>query len=125
MEVLATKIAELLDVTIEQAVLLYPILRQQFIWYNVFRVLKWAVIIPMLISAFIAFYYAKEYAKSVNNMKCKIYPNEDDKRRVEVKNSIMKKHTWITSGIICVWIAINTIVYLVAPDLMIIMKFLK
>ena len=35
MEILATKIAELLDVTIEQAIALYPILRQQFVYYRV------------------------------------------------------------------------------------------
>jgi len=40
MEVLAVQLAELLEITVDKAIELYPVLRTQFVWYKITNLLN-------------------------------------------------------------------------------------
>jgi hypothetical protein len=125
MEILATKIAELLDVTIEQAVLLYPILRQQFIWYKILASLQVILVIPIVSLGMFTIISIIDYSNLQERLNNRLYRDEVEVNKLAFKKKIVIKFTICTICLLGVFFITMLLTYILSPDLMIILRFLN
>ena len=116
MNILIEKLAEFLETTIEQATKLYPILKQQYMWYKILDSFSFIVEITCIISALLLL------------MSGVIYCVISAEQHREEDKKLMKKYIKILLIIFIVGIVIslarNTATLLLAPDLMLLKEFL-
>lgn len=115
MNELASKLADILDVTTKAALDLYPVIRDQFVWYgalgsikNVFFTL---FVVSLFAGAMIAMFLSIE----------ECWELEDWKRNRKAAKWII--FTPVLSLIII--LVINILSYFLAPDIMIVMELLN
>lgn len=120
MEELASKIAETLDISVKAAIDMYPVIRGQFIWYEVLdSVISWALVIGFVsliltgVTLFIRFDLDK-YDWRTEEI------NED----WVIVNKVFKKAVLVLMLSVVIGIAAEIIVPFLAPDIMIIKNFL-
>lgn len=64
MNILAEQLAELLNIGIEQAVKLYPILRTQFVWYEMLNTIGALLLVGgVIITTLLLFFVSDEYVE--------------------------------------------------------------
>lgn len=125
MEILASKIAELLDITVEQSVALYPILKEQFVWYRAYESV--GSVISILITISIVGILLTGLAYAVN-FEDRIYEDTD---QIEKYNTYLSSKRLFHSNLIIIGIAfvvgviLDVIVVLKAPDIMIIQSIIE
>jgi len=119
MEQLAVKIAELLDITLEAAIELYPVLRGQYIWYVIFgNVITFgmvALVLSLCIFLIVGFLYSlgKKDAYS-----------ESDKKTVETFRKITKTALVVMISCVVIVLLANALRMVTATDIHLLMRLL-
>lgn len=130
MEELGLKLAELLDITVESAIKLYPVLREQFIYY---KMINWLWIALLFFSMIILAVCCIAYLTEIDHYdKMARYqsenPNDLSIEEIgELRNKFVNKIkiSLVTSAILFLLsIAIKLSLYIYATDLMILMEYL-
>lgn len=117
MNTLIEKLAEFLEMTIEQATKLYPILRQQFIWSEALRapeIVSWVACFLSAIALILGFVFSI----ASSNEDCFV-----EKERIVVKKIVrISLIAFIIS--LTINLALNIATLLLAPDLMMLKEFI-
>lgn len=115
MNELAGKLADLLDVTTKAAIDLYPVMREQFLWYGALDSIKAIVVVLLVITLptaiFIALYLSIEEAWGFEDWK-----------------NNWKSGKWLVIAPVTVMVVlsiIDIVSYITAPDIMIVMELLN
>ncbi len=116
MNILVEKLAEFLEITIEQATRLYPILKQQFVWYKILNkpntiadIACGLSVATLIIGCFYFFLAVDDYST--------------EKERKTAKRAIKVPLIILIVGLVIIF-TINTATLLLAPDLMLLKEFL-
>ena len=120
MEELAIKIAETLDISVQGAIDIYPVIRSQYIWYEVLTIMAlWMVI--LIIASIIIIGVA-----GVN----RDYTDKFDLRNEKITedwvsiDKVFKKAILALLVFIVITIAISIVIPILAPDVMLIKNLL-
>ena len=120
MEELAVKIAELLDISVQGAIDLYPVIRSQYIWYAILTsVTNWATVIGFVsliltgVTLFIRFDLDK-----VN------WRTEEINEDWVIVDKLFKKVLLVLMLSVVIGIVTSVIIPFLAPDIMIIKNFI-
>lgn len=124
MEVLANELAKLLNITVEKALELYPVLKQQFMWYNIissvsfiFGAMFWVSLVIAMLSG-ISYLCNLEYIDSDSR-----YNEAEKKLAISCKKIYQQSLKVFIVGILGISIA-SILKYLLSPDFMIIKEFI-
>lgn len=120
MEELAIKIAELLDISVQGAIDLYPVIREQYVWYRVLTgVGGWVMILGFIFSVSIGITY------SIRRDTRK-YAWRDDEVTEEWASidRVFKVALSIFALLIVIGIATDILIPFLAPDIILIKDFL-
>lgn len=124
MEVLANELAKLLNITVEKAIELYPVLKQQFVRYNIigsvsfiFSAMFWTSLVLAIVLGFI-YLFNMEYINSDSG-----YDETERALAISSKKILPKVFKFLAVGV--VGISTTSILqYLLSPDFMLIKEFL-
>ena len=116
MEVLTEKLAELLQVGVDVAAKAYPVLRGQYIWYN--------VIGNIIVTAGIIFFVGVVAAVVSGALVLLTYDNYDDDDTYKRIWCICKKLAMICAIALAIWVTAAMVRAVLAPDIMMIMEML-
>lgn len=118
METIALKLAEILEVSIDRAIELYPIIKSQFIAYsilgNIGLFLEFIFIISIIGIVLSGVFTISEY--------CSLYKDEDDSK---LYKKILKIFAITTLVLAILLVGTNALKYILASDFMIIKEFLN
>jgi hypothetical protein len=114
MEVLTEKLAELLQVGVDGAAKAYPVLRGQYIWYNV---------IGNIIATAGIIFFVGLVAALVSGV-LTLLAHDDDDDAYKVAWSVCKKLAMICVIALAIWVTAEMVRVVVAPDIMMIMEML-
>lgn len=115
METLAIKLAELLDITVEAAIKLLPILRNQYVWYKVLGMVSGFGFAFMLIMASGLFVFSLVIFED--------YPFEEDDAKT-FKKYLFGLVALVVLGL-TMFVGAKVARIMTAPDLMMILEFTK
>lgn len=114
MEVLTEKLAELLQVGVDGAAKAYPVLRGQYIWYN--------VIGNIIVTAGIIFFVGVVAAVVSGVLTLVTYGDDDDTyKRIW---GVCKKLAMVCVIALAIWVTAAMVRVVLAPDIMMIMEML-
>ena len=120
MEELAIKLAETLDISVQAAIDIYPVIRSQYIWYAILTsLINWAIVIGFVsliltgVTLFIRFDLDK-YNWRTEEI------NED----WVIVDKVFKKAVLVLMVSVVIAVAVEIIAPFLAPDIMIIKNFL-
>ena len=109
MNELAVKIAELLDITVESAVELYPVIRGQFMWYSVLGSVGdlnlFFALALVFASVIFGTYYFLEYNDSYDLTRAR-------------KTAKVIAIGWVI--VVLIWITLIILTHITAPDIVLI-----
>lgn len=120
MEVLASKIAELLDISVQGAIDLYPVIKSQYVWYRVLSgVSMWSAILGFvsLASMLIALAVEDETSKYV-------WDTEEISEEWKAINKVVVVSILAFVLFIIITITANLARPFLAPDILLIKDFL-
>lgn len=120
MEILANELAKLLNITVEKAIELYPVLKQQFVQYNIigsvsfiFLVMFWTSLVSVIALGFV-YLFNIEYINSDSK-----YDKTEKALATSSEKILPKVFIFLAVGV--VGISITSILqYLLSPDFMLI-----
>ena len=120
MEELAIKIAEVLDISVQGAIDIYPVIRSQYMWYEALTTLcVWAVILGFISMLVIG------VAGVIRDDTDKYYWNTEEIREEWASiDNVFKKAIWALLIFIVIGITTSIVAPFLAPDIMIIENFL-
>lgn len=113
MELLAQKLAEFLDISIESAIEVYPILREQFKIYKLLDGISLMLVVFGILAALSYIPLVMAYADSF------------DREREQEIIKVAKRVFFPMLGFFALAFLINAFLGYVAPDLMMLKEFLK
>ena len=114
MEVLVSKLAELLQVGVDGAAKAYPVLRGQYIWYKAME--------NIIVTSGIVFFVGLTVGIVISLVRSIEYGDTSDYNEISAK-------IYKTTGLVCVisliiWVAAATFRVVLAPDIMMILEML-
>lgn len=114
MEVLTSKLAELLQVGVDGATKAYPVLREQYIWYKAME--------NIIVTAGIVFFVGLFVAGVVGLVNMFEYSGDDDSRELTMK--LFKTISLVCLTSLIIWVTAATLRVVLAPDIMMILEML-
>lgn len=125
MDELAVKISELLDITVDSAIELYPVIRVQFVWYSALGKAGWLnlffAVALSIASCVVGAYYYTAYDDLTWSEK------EENKASYGLIKA-RKFATVVAMGwaiVIVIWITLTILAHITAPDIILIKGLLE
>lgn len=124
MEVLANELAKLLNTTVEKAIEFYPVLKQQFVWYNIIGSVGFIFSAMFLTSLFLAMVLGFIYLFNMEYINSDSRRNESEKAlAISSKKILPKALKFLAVGVVGISIT-GILQYLLSPDFILIKEFL-
>lgn len=120
MEELAIKIAETLDISVQAAIDMYPVIRSQYIWYQtLINVLGWALVLGFILMVLTGITF------SIRD-DTKKYDFHTEKITEEWANidKTFKKELSVLALLVVIGIVASMIIPFLAPDIMLLKEFI-